>query len=164
MGFEAILTEVLAMKTPLVEFTGGEPLVQSSSVHLMERFLQEGKEVLLETSGSILIDKVPAGVHVILDLKCPDSKMDHKNDLRNLELLKASDEIKFVVSGRSDYDWAKGLIFEKNLQERFQVLFSPVWGELDPKELVQWMMDDDLQVRLNLQLHKYIWDAEKQGV
>lgn len=164
LSFSHIIAEVEKFKVPYVEFTGGEPLAQKHSVRLMAEFVKLGKKVLLETSGSLLVDQVPKEVHIILDLKCPQSKMAHKNDFRNLELLKLSDEIKFVVAGREDYLWAKNLIKEKNLSERFNVLLSPVWGELDPKVLVEWLLEDELNVRLNLQIHKYIWHETKKAV
>ena len=164
MSFKEIMDEVDSLKVPCLEFTGGEPLAQPASQLLMELFVKQGKKVLLETSGSISIDKVPKGVHIILDLKCPDSKMSHKNNFDNLDLLKATDEIKFVISGREDYLWAKNLVLEKKLSEKHQVLFSPVWGELDPKILIDWFLEDHLNVRLNLQIHKYIWDPKAKGV
>lgn len=159
-----LVDEVLSYDTPCVELTGGEPLAQKNSQDLMALLVQKGKRVLLETSGSISVADVPKEVHIIMDLKCPDSKMSHKNKLENLSYLKSSDEIKFVIASKNDYIWARDIIKEHKLESRFQLLLSPSWGELDPKDLVEWFLEDKLNCRLNLQIHKYIWDPAKKGV
>lgn len=164
LSFEEIREEVESFSVPLVEFTGGEPLAQVHSTELMAEFLRLGKKVLLETSGSISLEKVPTGVHVIMDVKCPESGMHHKNNFENFSLLKKTDEVKFVLASETDYLWAKSILKEHSLESRCQVLFSPVWGELDPKDLVSWFLEDRLSVRLNLQLHKYIWPHTEKGV
>ena len=164
LSFSEITQEVRDLGASCVEFTGGEPLAQAHSVHLMKSLCEEGFKVLLETSGSQSLQEVPKEVHIIMDLKCPGSQMAHKNDLKNLAYLKSSDEIKFVISGREDYLWAKNMIEQEKLAEHFSVLLSPVWGELDPELLTEWLLEDRLKVRLNLQIHKYIWDPDKKGV
>jgi 7-carboxy-7-deazaguanine synthase len=164
LTFSQIIEEVEALEVPLIEFTGGEPLAQSESTELMAEFLSLGKTVLLETSGSIFLESVPKGVHIIMDVKCPSSGMSHKNDLNNFSFLKKTDEVKLVIADERDYEWAKEFVYEHQLTERFQVLFSPVWKEMDPKDLVSWFLRDKLSVRLNLQLHKYIWPNIEKGV
>ena len=164
LSFSDISQKVRSLGAECVEFTGGEPLAQAHSVLLMKSLSDEGFKVLLETSGSQSLQAVPKGVHIIMDLKCPDSKMAHKNDWNNLDYLKPSDEIKFVIASREDYLWAKSMMQEQKIAERFSVLLSPVWGELDPECLTQWLLEDHLNVRLNLQIHKYIWDPEMRAV
>lgn len=164
LGFSEIIQKVAKLDVRCVEFTGGEPLAQKDSCSLMEEFISLGKQVLLETSGALSLKEVPKKVHVIMDIKCPDSKMSHKNNLDNLAFLKPSDEIKFVLASRDDYLWAKDTIMEYELASRFKVLLSPAWGELESKQLVEWFMEDNLNCRLNLQIHKYIWDETKRGV
>jgi 7-carboxy-7-deazaguanine synthase len=146
-----------------VEVTGGEPLAQREALDLMRRFCDSGLEVLLETSGSIDIAPVDKRVTVILDVKCPASGEVNKNRWENLEHLKPKDEIKFVIADRPDYDWARKVIEERNLN-RWTVLISPVWGEMNLKSLAEWMLADRLPARLQTQLHKHIWGAEARGV
>jgi 7-carboxy-7-deazaguanine synthase len=146
-----------------VEITGGEPLAQSESLPLIERLLDDGFEVLIETSGSIDVTPVDRRAKLILDIKCPGSGEVAKNRWENLDILRSHDEIKFVIADRNDYEWAKQVIADRNLA-RFTILFSPVWGELDLKPLAEWMLADRVPARLQTQLHKHIWGADVKGV
>ncbi len=159
-----IVTKVLALKVPLVELTGGEPLAQVAAPELVRLLQAEGLQVLIETSGAEDIAVLPASTHVIMDLKCPGSGMEERNLWRNLEHLKPSDEIKFVLAHRADYDWARAVIAREDLAERFQVLFSCAWGLLAPKDLAAWLVEDPVRCRMQLQQHKYIWGPRAKGV
>jgi len=161
---DEIIETVKKYKCPLIEVTGGEPLVQKESLKLMKQLCDEGFEVLLETGGSLPIDDVDERVNIILDMKCPTSGMIKKNLYQNLDLLKKTDEVKFVIGSREDYDWAKNLINEFNLTQKCSILFSVVFGKLKPIELTEWIISDNLRVRFQLQMHKYIWDPSKKGV
>ena len=160
----AILQKVNTLNTPCVELTGGEPLAQDGAFSLMTTLIKENYHVLLETSGSIPIKQVPKEVHIIMDLKCPDSKMSKYNHWANLDYLKPSDEIKFVIASALDFDWAKQIIREQQLDRRFSVLLSPAWGLVSAEQLTQWLLESQLNCRLNLQIHKYIWHPRKKGV
>jgi len=162
-SIDEIVKQVKGYGCGLVEVTGGEPLAQKESLDLMARLCDEGLEVLLETSGSIDIAPVDKRCTIIIDIKCPGSGEVAKNRWENLRHLKPHDEIKFVIAGREDYDWARKVIEERKLS-RWTVLFSPVWGELDLKVLAEWMLADRLTARLQTQLHKHIWGAEARGV
>lgn len=161
---DEILAIVRSYGCDLVEVTGGEPLIQRETGTLLARLLDEGYEVLLETSGAWPIDDVPDGVRVILDLKAPGSGMVGHNRWENLALLDAGDEVKIVIADRADYEWARGVIGEHGLAERHAVLLSPVFGRQDPQELAEWILADRLAVRLQLQLHKHIWSPSQRGV
>lgn len=145
--------------------TGGEPLLQPSTILLLEALLSKTYIVSLETNGALSTKDVPPSVHVILDVKCPQSGMSNKNEWSNLSRLQIHDEVKFVIADRSDYEFAKKVISQYNLFDKTNtVLLSPVFGELSPQELIAWMTEDKLPARLNLQIHKYIWDPAKRGV
>ena len=159
-----IVTKVLALKVPLVEMTGGEPLAQAEAPELIRLLQAEGLQVLIETSGAEDVSVLPQATHIIMDLKCPGSGMEERNLWRNLEHLKPSDEIKFVVSHRADYDWARAVIAREGLAERFHVLFSCAWGLLAPKDLAAWLVEEPLRCRMQLQQHKYIWGPRTKGV
>jgi 7-carboxy-7-deazaguanine synthase len=160
-----VLEKALSFGTPLVELTGGEPLLQAGAIPLLKELCDAGRTVLLETSGERDISAVDPRVHRIMDLKAPGSDESHGNRWENIEHLTTRDEVKIVLADRVDYDWAKGVIAEHSLSERVNaVLLSPVWGELDPKDLVQWVLEDQLHVRVQIQMHKVIWDADTQGV
>ena len=159
-----IVGEVDRYGCRLVEVTGGEPLIQKETIALLERLLDAGHEVLLETSGAWTIENVPDGVRIIMDLKTPGSGMVARNRWENLRHLDADDEIKFVICDRADYEWARGVVGEHGLAERYTVLFSPSWGEVDPRELAEWILADGLSVRLQLQIHKHIWSPTARGV
>ena len=159
-----IVTKVLALKVPLVEMTGGEPLAQAEAPELIRLLQAEGLQVLIETSGAEDVSVLPSATHIIMDLKCPGSGMEERNLWRNLDYLKPSDEIKFVVSHRADYDWARTVIAREGLAERFHVLFSCAWGLLAPKDLAAWLVEEPLRCRMQLQQHKYIWGPRTKGV
>ena len=161
---EEILAEVARYGCRLVEVTGGEPLIQKETTVLLERLLDEGYEVLLETSGAWPIETVPEGVRIIMDLKAPGSGMVEKNRWENLRHLHGNDEIKFVICDRPDYEWARGVVAEHDLTARHTVLFSPSFGQLAPDELAAWILADRLPVRLQLQMHKLIWSPAARGV
>ena len=161
---EQVLERVRAYKCPLVEITGGEPLLQGEVHSLIDRLLLEGYEALIETGGSLDIGRLDPRVIKILDLKAPGSGMDRLNNLDNLQYLDRKDQVKFVVADRRDYEWAKQIMAEHALAEKAQVLFSPVFGELDPRELAEWILADRLPARLQIQLHKYLWDRNQRGV
>jgi 7-carboxy-7-deazaguanine synthase len=148
----------------LVEITGGEPLLQEEVYPLIDRLLAGGFTVLLETSGSVDIGRVNPQAVKIMDLKCPSSGESEKNLFSNLDQLQPHDEVKFVIGSQQDYLWAKGVIEQYGLSERCQVLLSTVFGQLPPRQVVEWMLADGLKARFQLQLHKYIWDATTRGV
>jgi 7-carboxy-7-deazaguanine synthase len=160
-----VVGRVLALACPLVELTGGEPLLQQEAFTLMAELSDRGKTVLLETSGLVPIRGVDARVHIIMDLKCPDSGESHRNRWANLGVLKPTDQIKFVIASRRDWDWAASAIRERHLDERFICLASCVFGAVQPVELVAWLLESGLpRVRIQLQMHKYIWEPTKRGV
>ena len=161
---EQVLEQVRAYKCPLVEITGGEPLLQEEVYPLMDQLLLEGYEVLIETGGSLDVGRLDPRVVKIMDLKAPGSGMDRFNNLSNLQHLDRKDQVKFVVADRRDYEWAKGMMAEHALAERAEVLFSPVFGELHPRELAEWILADRLPARLQIQLHKVLWDPDQRGV
>jgi len=164
LSLEHIIEQVSSYGCKLVEITGGEPLLQSEVYELMTRLCDLGFSVMLETGGHILVDKVDARVKKIIDMKTPSSGMLRKNDYRNLEIAAPTDEIKFVIGSRLDYDWAKRVIEQYRLTERLTVLMSVVFGELAPQTLAEWILADRLPVRFQLQMHKYIWSPETRGV
>lgn len=160
-----VIAQVLAMKTPRVEVTGGEPLLQPGVYPLMQGLLDAGLIVLLETSGAIDVRLVPAAVHKIVDMKTPSSGEADRNDLRNFTSMNANDELKFVIGSRADYEWSVALIRDHGLERRpFGLLFSTVFGALGVRELAQWIIDDRLPVRFQLQQHKYVWEPAARGV
>jgi len=163
MSIDDVMARVESYGCKLVEVTGGEPLAQSESFDLIKRLCDDGYEVLIETSGSIDITPVDDRARIILDIKCPGSGEVEKNRWANIDELRAHDEIKFVIADRSDYEWARHVIEERNLT-RWTILFSPVWGELDLKPLAEWMLADRVPARLQTQLHKHIWGADVRGV
>jgi 7-carboxy-7-deazaguanine synthase len=159
-----IVAKVKSYHCPLAEITGGEPLLQSEVLPLVSRLADEGLTVLLETSGAHDVGAVDRRVHIIMDLKCPDSGECEGNFWPNLERLKPADQIKFVIASRRDFDWAVETIRAHQLDRRFVVLLSPVFGAVQPVELAEWLLASGLQVRMQLQLHKYIWDPHARGV
>ncbi len=164
MTIDAILDEVKRYNCNLVEITGGEPLFQNESLELMKRLCDEGFDVMLETGGSLPIKDVDKRVMIIMDLKCPSSKMMKKNLYENLNYIKPTDEIKFVIGNREDYEWAKETINKFALTEKSALLFSVVFGKLAPVQLVDWILEDKLKVRYQLQMHKIIWEPTAKGV
>lgn len=164
IAIEEIVARVESYPCNLVEITGGEPLLQPGVHLLIKELLGRGKEVLLETGGHRDLTPVDSRVRIICDIKCPDSGMSGHNCPANLELLKPGDEIKFVLASRADYLWARELIRDRGLAERHTVLLSPVWDQLEPRDLAEWILADGLAVRMQVQLHKILWGAEVQGV
>lgn len=162
---EDVVERVAAFGCEVVEITGGEPLLQADVYPLMDRLLGAGHTVMLETGGHISVERVPPGVIKIVDVKCPGSGEDARNCWDNLSRLTPRDEVKFVLRDRRDYDYAKGVVSRYSLPDRCgAVLFSPVHGVLAPADLAAWMLEDRVPVRLQLQVHKYIWGAEARGV
>lgn len=164
MSLEEILKEVGRHSCPLVEVTGGEPLLQPGVQPFMRRLCEQGYEVLLETGGGLDISRVDSRVRRILDIKCPGSGEAASNNWANLDLLTPRDEIKFVVVDRADYEWARHLLRERRLAELCPLSVSPVEGELEAADLAGWILEDRLPVRLNLQLHKLLWGSDAAGV
>ena len=159
-----IIEEVKSMNTNLVEITGGEPMLQKNVIPLMKEFLNDNFEVMLETCGAISLEEVPRKVKKIVDFKCPSSNMNHKNLWSIIDELSPHDEIKFVIGDRADYKWVLNKINQYNLDSRWTILFSPVFDKLNPDQLADWILEDNLNVRLQLQMHKYIWDPEMRAV
>jgi 7-carboxy-7-deazaguanine synthase len=167
---EEVLRPVEEIGTPLVEITGGEPLVQPGAFTLARELLDRGFTVLVETSGALDVAPLDPRAHKIMDLKCPASGEEGRNLWSNLDHLTQRDEVKFVVTDRADYEWARGVIRERGLDQRVRegrlgaLLLSPVWGKLDRLALAEWMLEDGLPARLQIQLHKLIWDPDARGV
>jgi 7-carboxy-7-deazaguanine synthase len=160
-----VLETALSFHTPLVELTGGEPLLQAGVPPLLRELCDAGRTVLIETSGERDISSIDPRVHRIVDIKAPGSGEHERVRWENLAHLTPRDELKLVLRDRTDYEWARALIARETLNERAgQVLLSPVHGELDPRQLVEWMLADRVPARVNLQLHKYVWGKDVQGV
>ncbi|MCC6794364.1 MAG: radical SAM protein [Candidatus Hydrogenedentes bacterium] len=165
MSVEAVVTECEALDCKLVEITGGEPLLQKHCGTLAQALLDRGFTVLCETSGALPIDRLPAEVIKIMDLKCPGSGEEEKNDWSNIERLSPRDEVKFVIADRADYEWSRDVVRKYDLTARCnEVLFSPVFGPIEPKAMVEWILEDKLPVRFQLQLHKFVWPPDQKGV
>ena len=163
-SLSSIIDQVVGMGIDVVELTGGEPLAQETSRLLIDKLLSLKYRVLLETNGFFSLKSLPQDLHVIMDIKCPGSGVDSSKCLNNIKHLKDSDEIKFVVTDRNDFDWASAIIHQYGLEKKFNLLMSPVWSTLEPKELAKWLVESKVRCRLNLQLHKYLWGAETRGV
>lgn len=162
---DEVLAEVLAFDCPLVELTGGEPLLQKNVLVLMKALCDAGKTVLIETSGAHDISKIDPRVHRIMDLKTPGSGECKRNLWSNIDHLTQRDEVKFVIGSREDYEWSREQLHAHRLAERVQtVLFSPIFGRIEPVEIVNWLLEDKLPVRFQLQMHKFIWDPKQKGV
>lgn len=160
----AVRERVLAFDCPLVEVTGGEPMLQPDVLPLMAELCDAGKTVLIETSGAHDVSVIDPRVHVIMDLKCPDSGECDRNRWPNLDALKPTDQIKFVIASREDWDWTERAVREHRLDGRFAVLVSAVFGSVGLRELAEWVLASGLNVRMQLQMHKYIWDPKARGV
>jgi len=163
MDIDEIIDEIKQYKTLHITVTGGEPLAQKQCIGLLERLCDLGYEVSLETSGAMLVDQVDARVTKILDVKAPASKEDSKNRTENFALLQADDQIKFVICDENDYAWSKQFIQQHQLEDKCEILFSPSHEQLDAATLAAWILRDQLKVRFQLQLHKYLW-GDKPGV
>ena len=165
MAAGEVLARVHELGGNLVEFTGGEPLLQKEVVSLSEQLVSEGYRVLVETSGERFVGELPRGVIKIMDVKCPGSGESEKFCFENLPVLERKDQIKFVILDENDYQFATDFMREHNLRQQVdEVIFSPIFGQLHPRKLAEWILRDNLQVRLGLQLHKYIWDPATRGV
>jgi len=164
LSIEEVVSEVKKYNCQLVEITGGEPLVQNESLLLMKSLADDGFEVMIETGGSLPIKEIDPRVMIIMDLKCPSSGMLKKNLYENIDCLKPTDEVKFVLGSKEDYDWAKQTIGNYRLTEKSAVLFSVVFGKLEPVKVVNWILEDNLSVRFQLQMHKFIWEPAAKGV
>lgn len=161
LSVEEILTQVAAQGVRHVTVTGGEPLAQRPCTALLARLCDAGYEVSLETSGAVDIAAVDPRVRIVMDVKTPGSGEAEKNLPANLPRLKRTDEVKFVIGSRADYDWSRAFVEREHLAERCEVLFSPVHGELAPRDLADWIVADKLPVRFQLQLHKLLWGEER---
>ncbi|OGJ86824.1 MAG: hypothetical protein A2268_14225 [Candidatus Raymondbacteria bacterium RifOxyA12_full_50_37] len=164
MTLAQVITAVEKLNCPLVEVTGGEPLHQPKSVDLMKALLKKGHEVLLETNGSCDLSPVPRRIKIIMDIKTPSSNMTQYNMLSNIRLLKRTDEIKFVITDKRDYSFSRQIIKKYKLDKKCRVLLSPEQTQGSAQHLAQWILNDKLNVRLNLQLHKIVWPGRKKGI
>lgn len=171
MGLEAVVDQVKGYGCSLVEITGGEPLAQPAAFALITRLCEERFDVLIETSGAIDVAPVDSRASIILDVKCPGSEMDDRMRWDNLRRLRQNDQVKFVIGDRQDYEWAVDVVKRYRLTEKCPVLFSPVFeieGNNDRcsmlRPLAEWLLQDRLPVRLQVQLHKFIWDPDTRGV
>jgi len=159
-----IINQVSLIGVNLVSITGGEPLLQEGTFHLIERLAGEGYKVLIETNGTLSIKDIDSRAVIVLDVKTPGSGMWEDIDISNFDYIKSTDEIKFVMTNKADYEWSKDMVQKYNLKSKCQVLFSPAFGVLEPELLAKWMLEDRLDMRLNLQMHKYIYGCEKRGI
>jgi 7-carboxy-7-deazaguanine synthase len=164
MEIAQIISEIQQWDCNLVEVTGGEPLFQEECIDLLHELINSNYEVMLETGGSLSISDVPKKVIKIVDFKCPSSKMEKKNLWSIVDDLQGHDEVKFVIGNREDFDWAKDKITEYSLDKICTLLFSPTFGEIDPQLIVEWILADNLPVRMQMQMHKMIWSPEEKGV
>jgi len=164
MSVQEVIDQTKKYDCRLVEITGGEPLLQDECIDLMKNLCDEGFEVLIETAGNMPIENVDPGVKIIMDLKCPSSGMVDKNMYGNIDRLKKTDEVKFVIGTKEDYEWSKDISIKYKLNDKCIVLFSCVFDILDPLTLVNWILKDKLDVRFQLQMHKYIWHPATKGV
>ena len=164
MEIAQIMSEIQQWDCNLVEVTGGEPLFQEECIDLLHELINSNYEVMLETGGSLSISDVPKKVIKIVDFKCPSSKMEKKNLWSIVDDLQDHDEVKFVIGNREDFDWAKDKITEYSLDKICTLLFSPTFGKIDPQLIVEWILADNLPVRMQMQMHKMIWSPEEKGV
>ena len=162
---DEVLAEVLAIDCPLVEITGGEPLLQKNVLPLMTALCDAGRTVLIETSGAHDISTIDPRVHRIMDLKTPGSGESARNRMANIPHLTKGDEVKFVIGSREDYEFSREQVRAHDLVARCgAVLFSPIFGRIEPRQIVEWILEDKLPVRFQLQMHKFIWDPKQKGV
>ncbi len=160
MSVDAVCRRVGELEAPLVTVTGGEPLAQKGALELISALCDQGYAVSVETSGAVDVAGVDSRATLVMDLKTPGSGEMERNLWENLERLRPEDQLKFVIRHRDDYEWSRRQVLERGLADRCQVLFSPVWGELDPARLADWILADGLPVRLQIQLHKILWGEE----
>lgn len=160
---DALLERIESYNLDRVLITGGEPLIQDDVYLLMEELGSSNKKLILETNGSIDISKVPDTVHRIVDMKPPGSGMTDRIEWTNLQLVNSRDDVKFVILDKNDFEWSKEVVLKNDLIERTNVIFQPVWNELEPKRLAEWILQYDLNVKFGIQLHKVLW-GNKRGV
>lgn len=163
MDFDDILTAIKQFDTAHVTVTGGEPLAQKNCTALLTLLCDEGYEVSLETSGALAVEDVDRRVTKVLDVKTPASQESDRNRLENFSFLTGKDQVKFVICDETDYQWSKDFVEEQRLSEACEVLFSPSHEQLDARQLADWILRDQLDVRFQIQLHKYLW-GDKPGV
>ena len=159
-----IMAKIKQWNCNLVEVTGGEPLFQDECIYLLNELMNQNYEVMLETGGSLSISDVPIDIVRIVDFKCPSSGMEKKNLWSIVNDLRPHDEVKFVIGDREDFDWAKEMLNKYSLNEKCSILFSPTFGKIDPSLIVEWILEGDIPVRMQLQMHKLIWESERKGV
>ena len=164
MEIPEIMNEIQQWDCNLVEVTGGEPLFQEECIDLLNDLVNSSYEIMLETGGSLSISDVPKEVIKIVDFKCPSSGMVKKNLWSIVDHFQPHDEVKFVIGNREDFDWAKNRIEEYSLDKICTLLFSPTFGEIDPQQIVEWILAENLPVRIQMQMHKMIWSPEEKGV
>ena len=164
LAIDSIIDEIKSLDCNLVEVTGGEPLFQPACIDLLNQLVGEKFQVMLETGGSLPISHVPKSVIKIVDFKCPSSGMMKKNLWSIVDDIQSHDEIKFVIGNREDFDWACQQIDNYSLSKKCTILFSPVFDKIEPKEIINWIIDENVPARFQLQSHKYIWEPEKKGV
>ncbi|GAX59541.1 organic radical activating enzyme [Candidatus Scalindua japonica] len=164
MSLSDIIGTINSYECRNVCITGGEPLLQENINNLINLLYKDSFNIYIETNGSLNIDTLPEGVVRIVDIKCPDSRMEPEIDWKNIKRLRQKDEVKFIISSKSDYEWAKGITKKHKIADRTTVLFGFVYGKLKPKTLAGWILKDGLDVRLHLQLHKIIWPDKIRGV
>jgi 7-carboxy-7-deazaguanine synthase len=164
LSLDEIIRQVTDFGVDLVEITGGEPLFQQETPDLVKALLKRGHKILVETNGSLDISVLPERAVRIMDIKCPSSGENHRVMWENVWKLSTDDEVKFVIADRLDYEWAVGIITEQLSHRNTKILFSTVYGELPPRNLVKWMLEDNIKARFQLQLHKYIWPHDTHGV
>jgi len=164
MSIDEIQADISRFPLDLVQITGGEPLMQEETPGLCQALLNSGATVLVETNGSYDISLLPPGAIRIMDIKCPASGEEQSTDWKNIARLEATDEVKFVIADRGDFEWAVRVVREHHLLGKCTVLFSPVFGTMEAQKLAHWILQTNLAIRLQLQLHKYIWSPDRRGV
>lgn len=163
-SIDEIVNKVKSYNCNLVEITGGEPLMQNECLELMKNLCDSGFDVMIETGGSLPINNIDQRIMIVMDFKCPSSGMMKKNLYSNIRILKKNDEVKFVIGNREDYEWSKEIISKYELNKKCGILLSVVFGILEPVTLVNWILEDKIDVRFQLQMHKFIWHPETKGV
>ena len=157
MSLDEIMVEIDSHQAEYITVTGGEPLAQTSSIELLKRVCDAGYKVSIETSGALSIEEIDQRVTIVMDLKTPDSGEETKNRMENIDRLKSTDEVKFVICSESDYEWSKSILTQYQLDQKCSVLFSPSHDQQDVTQLADWILRDKMPVRLQVQLHKYLW-------
>ncbi len=164
ISIDTLVEKAVASNAEIIEVTGGEPLLQAKTSELCEKLVATGLTILIETNGSLPLDQLPSGIIRIMDVKLPSSGESDNICHENFAILEPKDEVKFVIADRADYDFAKNIIEQYLTTSNREILFSPVWDQITPATLARWVVADKLQVRVQLQLHKYIWPPDMRGV